>query len=151
MNELQEQLNTDYVYAYRETTEGFVKFYKSPNIPRWADKDPEYTLAVTLPQDIADKITAQELQESNVKIIQEIKDKTQKILDLQAVSLGYDNINSIAKFIGYDNQYRLEAEKLGAWTALTWITLEAEQDRIIAEGAAISVENILALIPDYIA
>ena len=151
MNELQEQLNTDYGYAYRENTEGFVKFYKSPNIPRWADKDPEYTLAVTLPQDIADKIAAQELQESNVKIIQEIKDKTQKILDLLAVSLGYDDINSIAKFIGYDNQYRLEAEKLGAWTALTWITLEAEQDRIIAEGAAISVENILALIPDYIA
>ena len=136
-------------FAYRICSNGNLVVKESPNLPD--ESDTVYTFCETLPIEIVNLKKEQDLKEHNHEIILEIKFKVKEILNSQAVSLGYDDINSIAKYLGYDNQYRLEAEKLGAWTALTWITLEAEQDRIIAEGAEINVENILALIPDYIA
>ena len=44
----------------------------------------------------------------------------QAMLDSEAQSRNYDNINSIGKYVGYDNDYRLECEALGAWTAACW-------------------------------
>ena len=44
----------------------------------------------------------------------------QQILDEEAQSRGYDNINSIGKYIGYDNAFRAECEALGAWAAGCW-------------------------------
>lgn len=41
-------------------------------------------------------------------------------LDTKAQSLRYDNINSIGKYVGYENDFRTEAEKLGAWASSCW-------------------------------
>ena len=44
----------------------------------------------------------------------------QAMLDSEAASRGYDNINAIGKYIGYENPFRAECEALGAWTASCW-------------------------------
>ena len=44
----------------------------------------------------------------------------QAMLDVEAQSRGYDNVNAIGKYIGYDNPFRVECEVLGAWTAACW-------------------------------
>ena len=44
----------------------------------------------------------------------------QLMLDTEAQSRGYDNVNAIGKYIGYDNPFRAECEALGAWTAACW-------------------------------
>ena len=44
----------------------------------------------------------------------------QTMLDSEAAKRGYDNINAIAKYMGYDNQFRAECEALGAWCAACW-------------------------------
>ena len=44
----------------------------------------------------------------------------QAMLDSEAVKRGYDNINAIAKYVGYDNHFRAECEALGAWCADCW-------------------------------
>lgn len=41
-------------------------------------------------------------------------------LDSGAQALGYDSINSIGKYLGYDNAFRTECESLGSWTASCW-------------------------------
>ena len=47
-------------------------------------------------------------------------DQVQAMLDTGAKSLGYDNINAIGKYIGYDNPFRAECDALGAWSAACW-------------------------------
>ena len=44
----------------------------------------------------------------------------QLMIDTEAQSRGYDNVNAIGKYIGYDNPFRAECEALGAWTAACW-------------------------------
>lgn len=44
----------------------------------------------------------------------------QEMLDGEARKLGYDNINSIAKYMGYENIFRAECEAMGAWCAACW-------------------------------
>lgn len=52
--------------------------------------------------------------------ISQAKAVVQRHLDETAQSKGYDNINAIAKYMGYDNQFRAECEALGAWCAACW-------------------------------
>tara|TARA_R110000851_G_scaffold42075_1_gene104940 strand:+ start:139 stop:570 length:432 start_codon:yes stop_codon:yes gene_type:complete len=44
----------------------------------------------------------------------------QAMLDTEAQSRDYDDINSIGKYVGYDNEFRAESEALGAWAAACW-------------------------------
>jgi len=44
----------------------------------------------------------------------------QGMLDKEAQKRGYDDVNAIGKYIGYDNPFRAECEALGAWTAACW-------------------------------
>lgn len=44
----------------------------------------------------------------------------QAMLDTEAQSRGYDNINAISKYIGFDNAFRVECEALAAWCAGCW-------------------------------
>lgn len=54
------------------------------------------------------------------QVISQAKAAVQGLLDSTAQSKGYDNINAIAKYMGYDNQFRVECEALGAWCAACW-------------------------------
>lgn len=55
-----------------------------------------------------------------------IKNGIQTHIDTKAVELGFDNINSISKYMGFDNPYRTDAESLALWTANVWVYVEAE-------------------------
>ena len=68
-------------------------------------------------------------------------------LDTKAKSLGYTGINSIAKYIGYNNTFRLEAESIGAWVASCWdkvIEIQARQD------LTTTVDSVITELPEYI-
>jgi len=54
--------------------------------------------------------------------ISTISSAVQVHIDTEARSKGYDNINSIAKYMGYTNDFQTECETLGAWTASCWST-----------------------------
>ena len=54
------------------------------------------------------------------KAISQAINQVQAMLDSEAQSRGYDNVNAIGKYIGYDNPFRAECEALGAWTAACW-------------------------------
>jgi len=50
----------------------------------------------------------------------------QSHLDNEAKMLRYDDINSIGKYLGYDNEYRVECESLGVLASLTWKYVETQ-------------------------
>lgn len=54
------------------------------------------------------------------KKMDKIKNAVQTHLDKKAKSMGYDDIDTIAKYIGYDNPFRVECELLGSWCASVW-------------------------------
>lgn len=81
-----------------------------------------------------------------------IKQAVQNHLDIKAQELDYDNINTIAKFIGYDNPYRIESESLGLWSANVWTYIESELKKVQDELRELptSVEAAILELPDYI-
>lgn len=60
--------------------------------------------------------------ESHPAIIADYERRIEQLLDAEAHSRTYNSIESIAKYLGYDNAFRAEAEELGAWVAETWTT-----------------------------
>lgn len=54
------------------------------------------------------------------KKLSSIEFAIKKTLDLKAREFGYDDINSIAKYIGYINKYQNECESLGLWCCDVW-------------------------------
>lgn len=73
--------------------------------------------------------TAEELFDEKVKYLTY---EIQRFLDATARTRGYDDINSIGKYIGYENAFRIECETLGAWTASVWSYCYQELDKIQA-------------------
>ena len=71
-------------------------------------------------------------------------------LDTQAQALGYDNINSIGKFVGYPNPFRDQAESLGAWMANVWITGEGIKAEVLAGIRLLpTLDEVIAELPVY--
>ncbi len=91
-----------------------------------------------------------ELKSSN-EISKLIKAKTQELLDDKAQELGYDDINSIGKYIGYYNDYAFEAEKLGMWASSVWKYVETELVKISSGDRELpaSLEEIISELPEY--
>jgi hypothetical protein len=69
----------------------------------------------------------------------------QTMLDSEAASRGYDNINAIAKYMGYDNQFRAECEALGAWCAACWAKCYELQ------GGGVMPDDLIAEMPVLVA
>ena len=67
-----------------------------------------------------------DLDVEQTSLINIIKAGIQVHIDSKALELGFDNINSIAKFMGYDNTYRAAAESLALWTVSCWEYIEVE-------------------------
>ena len=80
----------------------------------------------------------------------EISNSIQALLDSTAQSLRYDDINSIGKYLGYDNAFRLECEALGTWSASVWVKA-GEIESQIEDGTLTigSQEEFLAMLPTY--
>jgi len=80
-----------------------------------------------------------------------IKGAIQAHLDATAVRLGYDNINTISKFMGFDNPFRTTAEALALYCANTWIYVESELVKMADNGRSIPTnEEAVAELPTFV-
>ena len=113
------------------------------------------TLSITMIEILKDVVVnwTQDLgQEGNPNDEQKlnmIKGSIQMHIDLKAQSLGFDNINSISKYMGFDNPYRADAEALASWTANVWFYVEAELVNMQEGNRTIpTVEEAIAELPN---
>lgn len=58
------------------------------------------------------------------QLIAEYEFAVEKHINAAAKSKGYNNIDSIAKYLGSDNVFRAECEALSAWTANVWVSAQ---------------------------
>ena len=71
---------------------------------------------------IADKPIEEVIEEQAILV----KRAVQLHIDTKAQTLGFDDINSIAKFMGFENKYRVDADSLAVWTTNVWDYIETE-------------------------
>ena len=80
----------------------------------------------------------------------EITTKVDRHIDKQAKSLGYDDINSIAKYLVNGNPFQDECEKLSLWVASCWITVHTIQSDVEQGLRAIpTVQEVIDELPIY--
>ena len=77
-------------------------------------------------------------------------------LDTQCKALGFTGDNStrpyrsVANYVGFDNVFRVDAEKLGSWIALTFQTTEQiEADVLSGTRPMPTVDEVLLELPKY--
>lgn len=79
-----------------------------------------------------------------------IENDIQSHIDRQANALGYDGIASIGKYLGYDNPFRAECEKLGLFNANCWVAafglLQSYKDGTATFSTS---DEIIALLPKF--
>ena len=84
---------------------------------------------------------------SNQQKIDAITASIQDVLDTEARSRNYDDINAIGKYIGYDNAFRVECEALGAWTANVWLKAYELLATWEQTGQEVTKDEVLAQLP----
>ena len=92
-----------------------------------------------------------EMAEDKANTLQAMESAIQSHIDAQAKKLGYDNIGSIGKYLGYDNPFRTECEKLGVFNSNCWIKSFEVQTQV--EGGEIpmpTVDELIAMMPEYV-
>jgi len=77
------------------------------------------------------------------QLIEELKAAVQAELDSNAQDLGYDDINSIGKYIGYDNAFRIECEALGGRTSSSWSYCYVQLALVESGGRTIPTPEVL--------
>lgn len=68
----------------------------------------------------------------------------QSIVDSEAQARGYDDINSAAKYTGFNNSFRAESEALLVWCASCWDKLIEIQD------SAKTVDDVVSAMPKFV-
>jgi len=123
---------------------------KEDTIPPWCYNKEGYFVVESLPDDIQAMVDAESTQKELEDYKKSVNSKIQILLNRQALALGYDNINSIGKYIGYDNPYREQAESLGSWAANVWATAEQIEADVKAGNRDMpTVDEVLAELPSY--
>ena len=92
-----------------------------------------------------------EMAEDKANTLQAMESAIQSHIDAQAKKLGYDNIGSIGKYLGYDNPFRTECEKLGVFNSNCWIKSFEVQTQV--EGGEIpmpTVDELITMMPEYV-
>ncbi len=75
----------------------------------------------------------------------------QNMLDTKARNFRYDDINSIGKYLGYDNVFRAQCESLGQWAANCWtLAGQIEADVLNKVRPMPTVAEVLAEMPAYV-
>ena len=84
----------------------------------------------------------------------ELENALQNSLDSKAKELGFVGddttrpYRAISNYLGYENDYRADAEKLGAWFAQCFKTAETLKTEVLAGARALpTVEELLAEMP----
>lgn len=96
--------------------------------------------------DIAPFVEPELTKEQRILVIER---EIQALHDKAAQVSGYDNINSCAKYIGYDNPFRAECEALCGWAAQCWAKCYELIDQVergdIAEP---TIEEAISMMPE---
>jgi len=94
--------------------------------------------------------TGWETQYIIVPTVENIKQAVQAHLDSKAVAQGFDDINSISKFMGFDNSFRASAEALALLTANTWAYIESELVKVEAGTRTLpaTIDEVIAELPN---
>jgi len=98
-----------------------------------------------------DKLLKALLHKTDEEIVVSIKEAIKKHLDHEALMLGYDDINSIGKYLGYENSYRAQCETLGVLVSAIWKYIE-EQIHQVSQGKRTlpTIEEAIAEIKENI-
>ena len=74
----------------------------------------------------------------------------QKHLDNKAQELGYDDMNSTAKYLRASSPHCAECETLGTWLDLVWAKAWSIQEGIVEwDDAVPTIEEVLQQLPTY--
>jgi len=105
-------------------------------------------------QDTEDKTKAeQEAEYMSAKILQVVKGIEQAVqssINTKCVELGYDNENSIAKYLVVGNPFYDECRSISLWIGAVWVYVNQVKNDV--EGGTRSmptVEELLAELPAY--
>lgn len=95
--------------------------------------------------------SVEKIQIQQDTLIKELEVKIQLHIDDTARIYGFDNINSIGKYLGYVNDYQAVSESLGSWTASVWKYIE-NQLVLVNDGTRTlpTIEEALLEIPVYV-
>jgi len=114
-------------------------------VPHTQDPSMEYELHEDSEwQDVKPCPQAEKDAHAQAQLIEQATSLVQSMLDTEAQARGYDNINSIAKYMGYDNPFRAECEALGAWCAACWAKCYELQ------AGGVMPDDLLAEMPELV-
>jgi len=129
--------------AYQDGTE---LDSKGNRVIKWSIRD--------MFQDTEDKTKAeQEAEYMSVKIMQVVKGMEQAVqssINAKCVELGYDNENSIAKYLVVGNPFYDECRSISLWIGAVWVYVNQVKNDV--EGGTRSMpatEELLAELPKY--
>lgn len=122
MNKLIENLNGTYHFQITEGDSVTVGMPFTKEETREFDGEEKniFDHYVSLGYEVVETPQAEKDAHAQAQLIEQATSQVQSMLDTEAQARGYDNINSIAKYMGYDNPFRAECEALGAWCASCW-------------------------------
>lgn len=84
--------------------------------------------------------------------LQAMETAIQEHIDSVAKSLGYDDISSIGKYLGYANPFRDECEQLGLYNSDCWIrAFQIQQEVEQGLRPMPTMEELIAELPVYVA
>jgi hypothetical protein len=87
---------------------------------------PEQGLEIKAIADVWVQPLGQEGNPNDEQKLQFIKQAVQEYLNERAVALGFDSIDTIAKYMGFTNSYQADAESLAQLAVSVWEYVEAE-------------------------
>ena len=80
---------------------------------------------------------------TNADILEIATVTVQEYIDYEAQAFGFDDINSISKFRGFDNKYVTDADNLAVWQAQVWEATELSEATTL-EGLMLSLPKRLS-------
>ena len=84
-------------------------------------------------------------------IIKQAERVVESYINTQCVSLGYDNVNSIAKYLTNENDFYAECQSLSLWIGKVWTkTLSIQADVEAGTISEPTPEELVAMLPVYV-
>ena len=83
--------------------------------------------------------------------IEQAERAVQDYINTQCVSLGYDNVNSIAKYLTNENDFYAECQSLSLWVGKVWTkTMSIKADVEAGTILEPTPEELVAMLPVYV-
>jgi len=148
------------MYAYTITHTGKVWLIDDSQegvvIPPWCYNKEGYHVVEELPQDIKDLLEQEERAKEIEKLKDEFNEGIIKYLNSTCLEYGFTGdsqtqpFRAVANYVGFDNEYREIAEKLGAWIASVFKVAEAIEADVLAGNREMpTLDEVLAELPVF--